>query len=223
MNQVSWLLHRFLDRHVWIFPYLEKARQDLEPNGKGQKVFFLDVDGTIWPDRGPGQILREPVPVSKAFRDVLAKRAFKVVFVTNQTLFARSEKISLLDFISYMFRVARLCYKFGALAFLVCHHHGNADNSRLRMDCSYRKPSSKMICVLASRENIDLSSSVFVGDRITDARSGNLAGVNKSILLVNEDMFMINESNRTNSFTYAFFSVSYNGLTELESWFQKSA
>lgn len=220
---MRWLLHRFLDRHVWIVPYLKKGREDLEANPKGRKVFFLDIDGTIWPDRGPGQILREPVRVSKEFRDVLAKRAIKVVFVTNQTLFARSEKISLLDFISYIIRVARLCYKFGALAFLVCHHHGNADNSRLRIDCSYRKPSNKMIYLLASKENIDLGSSVFVGDRITDARSGNLAGVSKCILLVNEEMFMINEYARTNSISYAFFSVSYNGFAELDSWFQKSA
>jgi histidinol phosphatase-like enzyme len=45
----------------------------------------------------------------------------------------------------------------------------------------------------ASRKfNIDLSKSFFVGDRVTDMQSANLAGVGQSLLLVNSKMFEVN-------------------------------
>lgn len=187
-----------------------------------QKILFLDIDGTIWPDQGPGQILKMTRPRFRNCKDTQVEIDAKVVFVTNQTLFARSEKVGFWVFVTYIFRIAKLCREFGAVAFLVCHHHANAKNPRLRIDCSYRKPSNKMIKSLASKTNIELSSSVFVGDRITDAKCSNSAGIGQSILISNKDMFNINESGSSHFLKYAFFSVSYNGFEEVEGWFQES-
>lgn len=221
---MKWLVYWFLDKHLWIFPNFNKISPSRRLTGghNAQKILFLDIDGTIWPDQGPGQILKKTFSEFRKSKDAQVKIDTKVVFVTNQTLFARSEKVRFWDLLTYIFRVAWLCRVFGAAAFLVCHHHANADNPRLRIDCSNRKPSNKMITSFASKKLIALSSSVFVGDRITDAKCSNSAGIGQSILISNEDMFNINESGSSNSLKYAFFSVSYNGFEEVESWFQES-
>jgi len=221
---VRWLVYRFLDKHLWIFPNFNKISLNRRLIGppNAQKILFLDIDGTIWPDQGPGQILKSTFSGFRNCKDTQVEIGAKVVFVTNQSLFARSEKVRFWDLLTYIFRVAWLCRVFGAAALLVCHHHANAANPRLRIECSYRKPSNKMITSLASKKLIALSSSVFVGDRITDAKCSNSAGIGQSILISNEDMFNINESGSSNSLRYAFFSVSNNGFEEVESWFQES-
>lgn len=218
---MKWLIKIILDQHLWIFPNFTKSFSSRKPLSHPEKFIFLDIDGTIWPDQGPGQILHKS---GTSFQDkevMINKLDSKVVFVTNQTLFARSENVDLRLVLSYFSRVFRLCWTFGAIAFLVCHHHPAAQNRLMKKECNFRKPSHEMIQSFISKRNVDLNTSVFLGDRITDAKCSNLAGISNSILISNEKMFVINESESSNLLEYAFFSVTYKGFDDVESWLSR--
>ena len=61
-----------------------------------------------------------------------------------------------------------------------CPHHPHkgydSENKILKTDCFCRKPKPGMLLQLAYERNIDLSSSLFVGDSIVDENAAKSAG-----------------------------------------------
>jgi len=57
-----------------------------------------------------------------------------------------------------------------------CPHHPKAPNIEMPDGCSCRKPEPGLIISLAKRWQIDLPSSVMIGDRQSDIEAGNRAG-----------------------------------------------
>lgn len=57
-----------------------------------------------------------------------------------------------------------------------CPHHPDAVTDALKTPCTCRKPAPGMILDLAGRWNIDLASSVMIGDRDSDVDAGKAAG-----------------------------------------------
>ena len=162
---------------------------------KKRPCLFLDADGVLWEDQGPGTILRNPVICAQA-RELVKKFSdendYLIIVITNQTSAARN-LISLIDL------KATLINSFTRSANLVkidavysCFHHPKAENLELRTLCKCRKPKPEMIFQASKRFHVDLPGSLFVGDRITDIQSANLAGIGNSFLLVNPKMFEIN-------------------------------
>jgi D-glycero-D-manno-heptose 1,7-bisphosphate phosphatase len=159
---------------------------------KKRICLFLDADGVLWEDQGPGTILKFP-EISLRAREMIklfsAQNEYLIIVVTNQTSAARNliglddlQKL-LLDFFSSLQSLIKID------AVYACFHHPKAQNSELRINCICRKPSPEMIFQAADKFNIDLTRSLFVGDRITDIKSANLAGVGQSFLLVNSKMY----------------------------------
>jgi len=60
--------------------------------------------------------------------------------------------------------------------FYYCPHHPNATLEAYRLECECRKPNPGLILQAAIEHNIDLYTSFFVGDRITDIIAGQRAG-----------------------------------------------
>ena len=162
---------------------------------KKKACLFLDADGVLWEDNGPGTILRFPEICGEA-RDLIFRfsknKDHLVIVVTNQTSAARNliSLSSLRDLLFAFFQRSQDIAKIDAV--YACFHHPTAENPELSVNCSCRKPSPEMIYRASRKFNIDLSKSFFVGDRVTDMQSANLAGVGQSLLLVNSKMFEVN-------------------------------
>lgn len=205
-------LHSLLSRHIWLSPIAFNFTFRKESFNQG--VVFLDLDGTIWPDEGPGSILE--IPNFSKFLDanysVLGDNCGqrKIVFVTNQTLFARSSTHSLHQLLTYTLRIIQLMRFFRSIALLVCHHHPSAKNSKLRRPCIYRKPSGLLLYRLYNFFPYSKKKSILVGDRITDMLSGELSQIGKLILIFNDRMFELNDFSQNLEGSYSFFSVIPN-------------
>jgi D-glycero-D-manno-heptose 1,7-bisphosphate phosphatase len=162
---------------------------------KKKACLFLDADGVLWEDNGPGTILRFPEIRGEA-RDLIFRfsknKDHLVIVVTNQTSAARNliSLNSLRELLFAFFQRSQDIAKIDAV--YACFHHPTAENLELSVNCSCRKPSPEMIYRASRKFNIDLSKSFFVGDRVTDMQSANLAGVGQSFLLVNSKMFEVN-------------------------------
>lgn len=57
-----------------------------------------------------------------------------------------------------------------------CPHHPSADIEAYRLDCACRKPRPGMLLAAAAELGLDLSRSLFVGDKISDLQAGLAAG-----------------------------------------------
>ena len=169
---------------------------------KKKPCLFLDADGVLWEDQGPGTILITPEICTEA-RELIKRFSdednYLVIVITNQTSAARN-LISLSDLqellVNFFKRSASLT-KIDAV--YSCFHHPKAENTELRNNCMCRKPSPEMILQASRNFHIDLGRSLFIGDRITDMQSASLAGIGHTFLLVNSKMFEINIQEETSN------------------------
>jgi histidinol phosphatase-like enzyme len=198
-----------LSRHCW--PTFAFFRHKLRSTKFTRGLIFLDLDGTMWPDLGPGGILSLPNPsefLAKKFPNAMDRRGSrKVVFVTNQTHFARQDIYNLKDLKSYFIKMNQIRRSLNCLCLLVCHHHPNALNPKLRLKCAYRKPSGLIIERLFESISFDKEHSIFIGDRITDMITAEEAGIGQSLLIINHKMFELNDNNYRTDGAHAFFSI----------------
>lgn len=144
-----------------------------------EKALFLDRDGTINIDRvyinDPRLI--ELIPgAARAIRKA-RERGYKIVVVTNQSGVGRGI-IDPLILPAIHARLDELLAHEGAKIDLyqVCMH---APQER----CECRKPSPKLVSDAAKKLQIDLASSAFVGDKLTDVTTGKNSRCGASILV----------------------------------------
>jgi D-glycero-D-manno-heptose 1,7-bisphosphate phosphatase len=149
-----------------------------------QRAVFIDRDGTINEERD--YLFRTEdfdfIPgVPKAIR-LLNEAGFLVIVVTNQSGVARGyyteEDVHLLHR-----HIARQLEKSGARvdAWYYCPHHP-AGRGSYALPCRCRKPLPGMLLEAARRFDIDLESSVMVGDKLVDLEAGAAAGC-RSVLV----------------------------------------
>jgi len=166
---------------------------------KKKPCLFLDADGVLWEDQGPGTVLKV-LEICAQARELIKRFSdddkYLIIVITNQTSAARN-LISLNDLqetLANFFKRSANLAKIDAV--YSCFHHPKAENSDLRINCTCRKPSPEMILEASRKFNIDLARSLLIGDRITDMQSASLAGIGNSYLLVNSKMLEINVQNR---------------------------
>ena len=214
MNTLIYHLMRIaslvLSRHVWVINHLSVVRGRLLKQAH-RKMLFLDLDGTLWPDSGSGAILKCQ-RISKDWKKYIsqAKRdGYHVAIFTNQTLFSRNPKFLIWEFLLYVWSLGKLFCVTRPAVLLVCHHHPNAQFAPLKLDCSFRKPSPVSIQYVLRRLRCEPQLSFLIGDRISDAIAGNLAGLQTNLVKVNPEMFVCNVSGNYPESCYAFFKPSY--------------
>lgn len=150
------------------------------------KAAFLDRDGVINHDFGY-------IDSWKRFSFIdgieivlkeLIERGFTLFVVTNQSGIARGyfteetlQKIHHKMIISLNIKGIEIKDIF------YCPHHPNGSVEKFSIDCSCRKPSPGLIFQAKQKHDIDLASSILIGDKLSDVRAGELAGVSKLFFL----------------------------------------
>ncbi len=186
---------------------------------KEAHAVFLDADGVLWDDIGPGGILSgaDQARHNLVMFSKLQKKQYLKIIISNQTLAARKQ-------ISY-FRYRHFIIKFFKNLisqelikdFAICYHHPKAKNIFLRKKCNCRKPSPGSINIMIKKYNINPLSSFFIGDRITDIQAGAAAKIKNLLLLVNDKMLEVNENSSTEPVLNLFFPLrSLNEFCQVE-------
>lgn len=147
-----------------------------------EKALFLDRDGIIVkPIKGEApqnpkqlQIMPAIIPVIKRARSL----GHLIIIVSNQPDIALG-KISEETKSALERKFIKLLkdYRIKADAIYYCFHHPKGINPKYTQDCDCQKPKPGMILQAIKKFNIDPSQSFILGDRASDIRAGELAGV----------------------------------------------
>ena len=176
-------------------------------------AIFLDADGVLWEDVGPGGILNgEHFSIQNlGLLPSLEHKKYLRIVVSNQTLAARNE-IGYVKFKLTTNKFFRRLIKLKLLSdFAICYHHPNAKNVFLKKKCQCRKPLPGLINSMIKKHKITPEKSFLIGDRITDIQSGAAAGIRNLYLIVNPKMLEINENSSNRP-----LQVVFTPLKELE-------
>jgi D-glycero-D-manno-heptose 1,7-bisphosphate phosphatase len=154
---------------------------------------FFDRDGVLNIDRG--YVYRkedfEWVRGAKEALRYVNSRGYLSIIVTNQSGVARefytlSDMLRLHDWM----REEALLAQARIDDFYYCPYHNEGSQSEFVIeDHPDRKPNPGMILRASRDHNIDLKSSVLIGDKASDIEAANRAGV-QSILFNGEDLFL---------------------------------
>jgi rfaE bifunctional protein nucleotidyltransferase chain/domain len=155
-----------------------RLRDSPTPSGPPRAVVFLDRDGTLIEDLG---YPRDPeavrlLPGAAGALRALASAGFLLVIVSNQSgvgrgLITQEEAAAVHARLVSLFAAEGVNFD----ACLYCPHAPDAG-------CPCRKPSPGLLLRAAADLNIDLASSVMVGDKEGDAEAGLRAGC-RAVLL----------------------------------------
>lgn len=162
-----------------------------------QKAVFLDRDGTINKSAGFLCSLKDMILLEGAAEAIKAinNAGYLAVVITNQPQIARGE-ISFEDLDRINSKMETLLGKEGAYldALYFCPHHTDKGFAGERLEykcqCSCRKPKPGLLLQAAKDLNIDLTSSIMIGDSNRDIEAGKNAGCAKT-LLVKEDFSLL--------------------------------
>ena len=184
-----------------------------------KRAVFIDIDGTLWPDSGPGTILKNPRISSEIISELgnISNLGYLVIGFSNQTFFGYQDKLNLFTIRNYRNKVRRLTKKAIFDAIYICHHHPDSSISYLKSECSKRKPNSGLVMWAKEELNLDLDKSVVIGDRITDIAAGQDSGIAKRFLIVNPRSLEWNISRRAASLRSLSFRISRSLIEALES------
>jgi len=150
------------------------------------RALFLDRDGVINVDYGYVYKPDDIVFVDGIFELVekAKKEKFMVVVITNQAGIGKGY-YSETDFYELMSWMKDKFVKHGgkidAVYFCPFHLEGGIGYYKKGADC--RKPKPGMILKAELELNLDLSSSILIGDKISDIEAGLAAGVGNNFLL----------------------------------------
>lgn len=156
-----------------------------------RRALFLDRDGVINVDHGYVHTPEKFEFVDGIFDVVAAanRAAYIVVVVTNQAgigrgYYSEAQFYALTDWMKTKF--AEHGARIDAVYF--CPYHPEHGIGRYRCESEFRKPAPGMLLQAQRELNIDLSSSIFVGDKASDIQAGRAAGVGRLLLLGGTDL-----------------------------------
>ncbi len=185
-----------------------------------KRAIFLDIDGTLWPDNGPGTILQDPIITDEIISELekISNFGYLLIGFTNQTYFGYQNTLNFFKILIYRSKVNLLTKKAFLDAIYICHHHPESRLFYLKAECTRRKPNSGLIEWAKEELNLDLDQSIVIGDRITDIAAGQESGIAKRILIANPRCLEWNVSSRTispQSFTFSVFRSLFDALESI--------
>jgi D-glycero-D-manno-heptose 1,7-bisphosphate phosphatase len=154
-------------------------------------ALFLDRDGVINVDHGYVHMPEEFEFVDGIFEVVATanQAGYLVVVVTNQAGIGRGyySEAQFHDLTHWM--IGRFAEHGGQIdAVYFCPYHPEHGIGKYRCESEFRKPAPGMLLQAERELNIDLSSSIFVGDKASDMQAGRAAGVGRLLLLGGNDL-----------------------------------
>lgn len=151
-------------------------------DAKFKKALFLDRDGVINEDFGYVCEIKNFIFKEGIFNAVknFVNSGFMVIVVTNQSGIGRGyytlnqfnelSEFMLKEFEKNGIKIAKICF---------CPHAPE-------QNCECRKPKPKMIIQAAKEFGVNLANSVMIGDKPSDVKAGESAGVGLNFLLDKE-------------------------------------
>lgn len=150
------------------------------------KALFLDRDGVINLDSAYVYQPQEFIFIEGIFElcHYFANQDYSLFIITNQAGIGRGFYTEQ-DFEKLMLWVSAEFSKRGLVIkkSYYCPHHPTAGIGLYKTSCHCRKPKAGMLLKAAQQFNLDLSQSVLVGDKNSDIKAGEKAGVKKNYLI----------------------------------------
>jgi hypothetical protein len=77
---------------------------------ESKRAVFIDLDGTLWPDMGPGSILKNPViDMGVILRlNQLSNAGYLLIGITNQTYFGYRSELNPVSIFRYRYKLRRI-------------------------------------------------------------------------------------------------------------------
>lgn len=151
-----------------------------------QKAIFLDRDGVINHDHAYVHKIEEFEFIEGVFdacRHFVAK-GYILIVVTNQSGIGRGyyDEAQFAQLTDWM--KARFIDEGCELAEVYfCPHHPKKALPQYLLDCQCRKPAPGMLNQAISAFNIDVKKSMMIGDKLSDIKAAENAGVTRKILV----------------------------------------
>jgi D-glycero-D-manno-heptose 1,7-bisphosphate phosphatase len=150
------------------------------------RAAFIDRDGVINEERNYVYRIEDFVLLPGVVEGLTLLRdaGFLLIVVTNQSGIAKGYyKLADMERLHDHMRstLAGNGLKIDAIYF--CPHHPLGSVSGLDVDCPCRKPAPGMLLQAARDFDIDLKSSVLIGDKLSDVEAGQLAGVGRTVIV----------------------------------------
>lgn len=150
-----------------------------------RKALFLDRDGVLNTDEGYTYEFsaKQIIPGSTQLIKYANEKGYKVIVITNQSGIGRgyyTEK----EFHKYMQQLIEY-YKFnGAYIddYFFAPFYAKSSFYKYRLGKNFRKPNTGMIDDANEKYRLDLSESIFVGDKYSDMEAGKRAKIYKLVL-----------------------------------------
>lgn len=159
---------------------------DTGPGSGSRRAVFIDRDGVINEDRGFVHRIEDLVLIPGAVDALrqLQEAGYLLVVITNQSGIARGLYTEA-DYQAFTRHLVHVLASGGVTLDAIehCPHLPDAHVLQYRMDCACRKPRPGMILRAAGRLGIELSTSILIGDRISDVQAGRSAGVGRCFLV----------------------------------------
>ena len=149
-------------------------------------AIFLDRDGVINRDTGYTHKIEELEILPGVVEGCQKLRAagYKLIIVTNQSGIARGyyDESDYQDFTEHLLsRLAQSYIEFSGVYY--CPHHENGTKAQYTKYCDCRKPAAGMLLQAMDDLSIDATQSAMIGDRLSDLKAANNAGLAKAILV----------------------------------------
>ncbi|MEW6997970.1 D-glycero-beta-D-manno-heptose 1,7-bisphosphate 7-phosphatase [Colwelliaceae bacterium BS250] len=150
------------------------------------KALFLDRDGIINIDHGYVYKSEQFQFVDGIFEVCLHAQTlgYQLIVITNQSGIARG-MYSEDDFLQLSKWMKQQFIKEGVVITDVyfCPHHPTKGKGSYKTECDCRKPEPGMILKAAEKHHIDLKQSIFIGDKVSDIKAAENAGIHNRILV----------------------------------------
>jgi D,D-heptose 1,7-bisphosphate phosphatase len=143
-------------------------------------AIFLDRDGVLIEDKHLLTSTQDIclLPGVPQALNILKNEGFALILISNQPVVARGMATE--QEVQQVNRALEdLLIQAGGPRFdgmYICPHHPNATVLAYRMACECRKPRPGLLIRAALEQNLNLSTSIMIGDRITDILAGVRAG-----------------------------------------------
>ncbi|XQW86976.1 D-glycero-beta-D-manno-heptose 1,7-bisphosphate 7-phosphatase [Thalassotalea piscium] len=153
------------------------------------KALFLDRDGIINVDHGYVYQSEnfEFVEDIFSFCQLAQDKGYLLIVITNQSGIGRGKYTveqfqELTEWMKEQFK----SNKVNINAVYFCPHHPMKGQGEYLKECDCRKPNPGMIIQAAAEHNVDLKQSIFIGDKVSDMKAAEAAGIDKRILVASQ-------------------------------------
>ncbi|TEW54555.1 D-glycero-beta-D-manno-heptose 1,7-bisphosphate 7-phosphatase [Psychromonas sp. RZ22] len=153
---------------------------------KAKPAIFLDRDGVINKDNGYVSQIDDFEFLEGVIESCIEfqKKGYLLVLITNQSGIARGyfteeQFHTLTEWMDWS--MADRGVDLDGIYY--CPHHSIEGQGEFKIDCDCRKPKPGMLMNAIEDLNIDIESSILIGDKVSDLQAGIAAGVKTNYLV----------------------------------------